>query len=312
MKTNQNISFLMNNISAKIVGKEPIIENMIVTLLAGGHVLLEDVPGVGKTTLARTLAASLNCSFARIQCTPDTMPGDITGVTIYNMKDNKFETVPGPVVNQIVIADELNRTSPKTQAALLEAMQERQVTIDNIPFRIPEPFMVIGTQNPSETTGTYPLPEAELDRFMMRMSMGYPGKSETLDMVKRFLAGDLDEDTKPVLNADDIILMKQDVLRVKVDDSLIIYATELAEASRKRPELISGLSPRAVLSFVRCAQARAYVKGRNYVVPDDLLKISKPVLSHRLILSTKAKMERLTQDNILELIMKDVKIPEGI
>ena len=248
---NNKISILKHNIEQRIVGKGDLVDKVITTLLAGGHLLIEDVPGVGKTTLARALADSLSLSFARIQCTPDTTPSDITGLSVYNPVERAFQVVPGPVLNNIVLADELNRTSPRTQSALLEVMEEHKVTIDGKPFPVPEPFMVIGTQNPSEMAGTYPLPESQLDRFMTRLSIGYPETEASQDMVSRFLEGRLHSETTPVLTARDIEEMKAEVNAVTIHENLIAYAVRIAEATRNKPELLCGASSRALLSMLR-------------------------------------------------------------
>ena len=292
---NDKIKILKSNIEQRIVGKSGLIDNVITTLLAGGHLLIEDVPGVGKTSLARALADSLSLSFARIQCTPDTTPADITGLSVYNPVERAFQVVPGPVLNNIVLADELNRTSPRTQSALLEVMEEHKVTIDGKPFPVPEPFMVIGTQNPSEMAGTYPLPESQLDRFMVRLSIGYPDAAASQDMVSRFLEGRLHSDTIPVLTAGDIAQMKKEVNAVTIHENLTAYAVSIAEATRNKPELSCGASPRALLSMLRFAQASAFMKGRDYCIPEDIADAALLTLPHRLILSSGARLGRITR-----------------
>ena len=310
MDAQASIVALENSIQKHLIGKDALIRKVIVVLLAGGHVLLEDVPGVGKTTLARSLAAALSCSYARIQCTPDTMPSDITGVTVFHMQTGVFETVPGPVVNQIVLADEINRTSPKTQAALLEAMEERQVTIDGKTIPIPEPFMVIGTQNPVEMTGTYPLPEAQLDRFMMRLTVGYPSGESAAQMARRFLDGSLHEQTPPVLSAEDVMELRAETAKVQIHDDLIGYAAQIVEATRNQHDIRCGASPRALLELLRAAQANAFLDGRDYCIPLDILEMAKDVLPHRLILSAEAQMNRLTQQSVLLDVLNHVKVPQ--
>jgi len=309
-RTSEQLQLLKQNIVQRVVGKEKLIEHVLTAFLAGGHVLLEDVPGVGKTSLARALAQSLQCSFARIQCTPDTMPGDITGVTVYDMNRGVFETIPGPVVNQIVLADELNRTSPKTQSALLEAMEERQVTIDAKAIPIPEPFMVIGTQNPMEMAGTYPLPEAQLDRFMMKLSVGYLAADDARDMAKRFLRGTLHEETKPVLQAQDILRIREEVRQVEMHDDLTDYAARIIEATRARREIRYGASPRALLELLRAAQATACMEGRSYCIPEDVRSMAAAVLPHRLILTAEARMNRETAENVLRRILETAPVPQ--
>ncbi|MCR5356654.1 MAG: MoxR family ATPase [Lachnospiraceae bacterium] len=307
--SNDNIALLRSNMEKRIVGKSGLIDRLIIALISEGHVLLEDVPGVGKTSLAKALADSLSLSFSRIQCTPDTMPSDITGVSVYNSKSGSFEVVPGPVVNNIVLADELNRTTPKTQSALLEAMEENKVTIDGKDLALPEPFMVIGTQNPLETAGTYPLPEAQLDRFMMKLSVGYPGTEDALDMAGRFLEGSLHEETKAVLKGEDILKMRSDVREVKINDKLIDYAVTIVESTRSVPEISCGASPRALLSMLRCAQAYALFSARDYCVPEDILNAAELTLPHRLILTAQARMNHVSQAQVLKTLTNHIKVP---
>ncbi|MCR5508328.1 MAG: MoxR family ATPase [Lachnospiraceae bacterium] len=303
------IVLLRSNIEKRIVGKSDVIDKMLIALLGGGHVLIEDVPGVGKTTLAKSLADSLALTFSRIQCTPDTMPSDITGVSVYNAKNGGFEVVPGPVMNNIVLADELNRTSPKTQSALLEAMEEGRVTIDGNNLPLPEPFMVIGTQNPMDTAGTYPLPDAQLDRFMMRLSVGYPVKEDAVRMADGFLEGTLHEDTEAVLKSDDVIKMQEDVKKVRVDDRLKEYAVMIVEGTRSVPEVSCGASPRALLSMLRCAQAHALYVGRDHCIPEDILGAAMLTLPHRIVLTARAKMDRMTQAQVLKQITDHIRVP---
>lgn len=306
---NTKITILKENIGKRIVGKEDVIEKMVIALLAGGHVLLEDVPGVGKTTLAKALADSVNCSFARIQFTPDTLPSDVTGMTIYNMQSGSFETVKGPIINQIVLADEINRTSPKTQASLLEAMEEHQVTIDGTTFSIEEPFMVIATENPMDSIGTYSLPEAQLDRFMMKLSIGYPDTENAVKMAEKYLEGSLKEETTPVLEAEEIVAMKKDVEKVTVHEDCIQYIVDIVKQTRVQDEVQYGASPRAVLSLLRASQAKAYICGRDYVIPEDIIEMSKLVLSHRLILRAEARMGKWIGKQVVEKILEQVKVP---
>ncbi len=306
---NDKINILKSNIEQRIVGKSGLIDNVITTLLAGGHLLIEDVPGVGKTSLAKALADSLSLSFARIQCTPDTTPADITGLSVYNPVERAFQVVPGPVLSNIVLADELNRTSPRTQSALLEVMEEHKVTIDGKPFPVPEPFMVIGTQNPSEMAGTYPLPESQLDRFMVRLSIGYPDTAASQDMVSRFLEGRLHSDTIPVLTAGDIAQMKKEVNAVTIHENLTAYAVSIAEATRNKPELSCGASPRALLSMLRFAQASAFMKGRGYCIPEDIADAALLTLPHRLILSSGARLGRITREEAVRSILRQTKVP---
>ena len=243
---NDRVHKLKRNMEQRIVGKGDVIDKVILTLLSGGHLLLEDVPGVGKTSLAKALADSLSLSFARIQCT-------ITGLSVYSPAEGKFQVLPGPVMNNIVLADELNRTSPKTQSALLEVMEEHKVTIDGKEQQVPEPFMVIGTQNPAEMAGTYPLPESQLDRFMIRLSVGYPDPKASEDMAKRFLAGQLHDATHPVLTARDVREMQSEVSKTSIHDDLTAYAVSIVDATRNKAEISCGASPRALLSMLRCS-----------------------------------------------------------
>ncbi|MBQ5361034.1 MAG: MoxR family ATPase [Lachnospiraceae bacterium] len=307
---NEKAKVLKRSIEQRIVGKGELVDKVITTVLAGGHLLIEDVPGVGKTSLARALADSLSLSFARIQCTPDTTPSDITGLSVYNPIERAFQVVPGPVLNNIVLADELNRTSPRTQSALLEVMEEGRVTIDGKSLPVPEPFVVIGTQNPSEMAGTYPLPESQLDRFMIRLSIGYPDTEASRDMVGRFLDGRLHSETVPVLAAGDIVEMKAEVKAVSIHENISAYAVGIAEATRNRPEISCGASPRALLSMLRYAQASAYMRGRSFCIPEDMEDAALLTLPHRLILSQGARLGRITGEEALRSILKQIKVPK--
>ena len=306
---NEKVQILKRNMEQRIVGKGDVIDKVILTLLSGGHLLLEDVPGVGKTSLAKALADSLSLSFARIQCTPDTTPSDITGLSVYSPAEGKFQVVPGPVMNNIVLADELNRTSPKTQSALLEVMEEHKVTIDGKAQPVPEPFMVIGTQNPAEMAGTYPLPESQLDRFMIRSSVGYPDPKASEDMAKRFLTGQLHEATHPVLTARDVTEMQNAAAKVSIHDDLTAYAVNIADATRNKAEISCGASPRALLSLLRCAQALAFMDDRSYCIPEDITSAAALTLPHRLILSSGARLSRVTGEDMVAGILAQTKVP---
>lgn len=305
-----NINIIRENIEKRFVGKSKLINNMIIALLAGGHVLIEDVPGVGKTTLAKSLAQSIEASFARIQFTPDTLPTDITGTTVFDSAASEFKVIKGPVHNEIVLADEINRTSPKTQSALLEAMEEQQVTIDGKTYKLPELFMVIATENPVEQLGTYMLPEAELDRFLMKLSIGYPKKDMQFDMAKRYLEGGFEKPLSAVVNSSDIINMKSEVKQVIMTDELIEYALNIVESSRNNENLEYGLSPRALLDLLSASKACAYVEGRDYVIPEDVISMSKITLPHRMILTTQSRMNKYTGYQLMVDMIEKIKRPQ--
>lgn len=300
---------LMNVINKHFVGHEDVTENVIICLLSGGHVLLEDVPGVGKTTLAKTLSKAVNLSFGRIQFTPDTLPSDILGVSIINMKSGEFEYKEGSIMHQLILADEINRTSPKTQSSLLEAMAEGFVTIDKTRYKLPEPFMVIATQNPIEFVGTYPLPEAQMDRFMMKLSIGYPKQENEIEMTKNFLSGQTIESIESVLTAEKIIEIKKEVEKVKVVDDCIKYANDIIALTREESRFVMGASSRAMLHLIRASQAKAYISGRDYVKPDDIKAVAINTLHHRLSLTYEAKIAKEDVDKVLKSIILKVKVP---
>ena len=304
----EKIQLLKDNVEMRIVGKGQVIDRIIICLLSDGHVLLEDVPGVGKTSIVKALSDSLSLSFSRIQCTPDTTPSDITGFSIFDQSTQTFKTLPGPVINNIVLADELNRTSPKTQSALLEVMEEHKVTIDGTDIPVPEPFMVIATQNPREMAGTYPIPESQLDRFMMKLSVGYPDTKSSEDMAKRYLAGELHSKTSPVLSGEDIINMRKEVTSVSIHDNLMAYAVKIVDETRNRSEISCGASPRALLSMLRCAQAIAYLAERDYCIPEDIADAAMFCLPHRIMLTTEAKLSHATGEFIIGQILARVKV----
>lgn len=303
------ITKLKENINAFFIGKEEVVENLLVCLLAGGHVLLEDVPGVGKTTLAALLAKSIACSFGRIQFTPDTLPGDILGVSVYNMKTSEFEYREGAAMNQILLADEINRTAPKTQASLLEAMAEEQVTVDGVVHLLPQPFMVIATQNPVEFLGTYPLPEAQMDRFMMRLSIGYPERAQEIELARHFLNGKVPQAAGAVCTAEDVLHMKEMITHVTVEDPILAYMEDIIEMSRQEERFVLGASPRAMLALMRASQGKAFMKGRDFVKPDDVKDVAMHVLLHRLVLSSEARIRKEDASSILKSIILKVKIP---
>lgn len=297
---------IVQNIAQVLVGKEHAAELVLITLLCEGHVLVEDIPGVGKTSLASALAKSVSCSFKRIQFTPDILPSDITGFSLFNPKTGDFEYRPGLVMSSFVLADEINRTSPKTQASLLEVMEESQVTVDGVTRRVGPPFMVIATQNPVDYVGTYPLPEAQLDRFLMRISLGYPALDEEISILRRFKNDDPLSMLAPVTSAEQIVALQELVRRVHVEDSLYQYITQLVRATRKHAHVELGASPRGSLAMFRAAQALAMLRGRNYVVPDDIKQMARPVLSHRLILRQEARLRRVTQESVIDAVLSQV------
>ncbi|MDE6213884.1 MAG: MoxR family ATPase [Lachnospiraceae bacterium] len=309
MNNYQLAESLMKNINQVFVGKEEVVENLLISFLAGGHVLLEDVPGVGKTTLALALAKSMACSFGRIQFTPDTLPGDVTGLSIYNMKSGEFTYQPGAVMHQVVLADEINRTSPKTQASLLEAMAEGQITVDGIIHPLPQPFFVIATQNPVEFLGTYPLPEAQMDRFMMRLSIGYPERTHEIQMASQFLQGQTLSRVEAVCQTEDMIALRKEVSGISVKESILGYIADLVEATREEPRFVLGASPRAMLALVCASQAKAFLQNRDYVKPDDVKAVTMQVLGHRLSLSSEAKIRKEDKDKILKSLILQIKIP---
>ncbi len=296
-------------VNSVFVGKEDVVEKVLTCLLAGGHILLEDVPGVGKTTLARTLARTMDCSLGRVQFTPDTLPGDIVGMSVYNMKSGEFEHRDGVIMNQILLADEINRTSPKTQASLLEAMAEGQVTVDGVTYQLPHPFMVIATQNPVDFLGTYPLPEAQMDRFMMRISIGYPSREQEVLMATQFLAGKTHETVEKVCTSEDILELKSTVEQIEVKQSVIGYIEDIVELTRKENSFLYGISPRGMLALIRGAQAQAFLQKRDYVKPDDVKKVAEAVLLHRLILTSEAKIRKADAAALLRSLILKAKIP---
>lgn len=300
---------IKDSINSFFVGKESVVENMLICLLAGGHVLLEDVPGIGKTTLAKCFAQVVECSFGRIQFTPDTLPGDVVGVSVYHMKTGEFVYQAGAVMNQILLADEINRTSPKTQASLLEAMSENQVTVDGIVYPLPRPFMVIATQNPVEYLGTYPLPEAQMDRFMMKLSIGYPDREQEIKMASEFLARKVVSKISPVCNAESVEEIKKKVTEVAVKDTVLGYIEDIINLTREEKRFVIGASPRAMLALVRASQAKAFLDGRDYVKPDDVKAIAMQILLHRLSLSSKAEIEKEDAAKILSSLIIKAKIP---
>ena len=303
------INKLRDQISEYFVGKEDVIEDVLICLLAGGHILLEDVPGVGKTTLAKILSKSIDLSFARIQFTPDTLPSDVVGISIYNMKTGEFEYKEGAVMHQMILADEINRTSPKTQASLLEAMGEGKVSVDGVDLELPQPFMVIATQNPVEYLGTYPLPEAQMDRFMMKLSIGYPTADEEIRLAKNHIAGKTVDEVKSICGSEDILALRKAVNDVHVSDAVLKYIQEIIELTRNESRFVLGASPRALLFIVAASRAKAFIDGRDFVKPDDVKAVSVNVLHHRLILTPEAKIRKEDIDSIVKSLVIKAKIP---
>lgn len=297
------------NVARVIVGKEDVVELMLVALFCEGHVLLEDVPGIGKTTLAKALARSLGCTFRRIQFTPDLLPSDITGVSVYNQATREFEFRPGPIFAQVILADEINRAGPRTQSALLEAMQERQVTVDGITRPLMPPFLVLATQNPIELEGTFPLPEAQLDRFLLRLSLGYPDPDEERAILRRFQREDPLLELQPVLSAEQVLVLAAQCRQVFVHEVVEEYIITLARATRTSDALALGASPRATLALHRTSQALAALQGRNFVLPDDVQRLTEPVLGHRLIPSAKMRLHGKAVKDILADIVAQVPVP---
>ena len=300
---------IKENIERVLVGKGGVIELTLAAVLSSGHILIEDVPGIGKTTLARTLASSLDCTFQRIQFTPDLMPSDITGINYYNQKSGEFEFRPGPIIAQIVLADEINRATPRTQSALLEAMAERQLTVDDITITLPVPFLVIATQNPIELEGTFPLPEAQLDRFMLRLRLGYPTEDEEEAMLTRFQTADPLNDLAAVVGASDITELQESVRQVHLDPVLRNYLVQLVQATRTHADVELGASPRATLGLYRCSQALAAIRGRDYVTPDDLKTLAPLALSHRMILRSQARLRERTPESVIDEILAQIQVP---
>lgn len=302
------IRAVRENMGKVLVGKEQVIDLVLTALAAGGHVLLEDVPGTGKTMLVKSLARSLDTSFGRIQFTPDLLPSDITGMNYFNQKQGEFVFRQGPVFANIILADEINRATPRTQASLLECMEERQVTVDGVTRKLSEPFFVIATQNPLETTGTFPLPEAQLDRFFMKLSMGLPSQQEELDILNRFLKGQPYEELETVCTGEEVCKTREEIKKVYVHPQLLEYITGLVQATRESREIISGVSPRGTLALLHGCQAYAWIQGRTYVVPEDIQAVAVPVMAHRLVLS-RGYGSTVSGEEQIRAILEQVKVP---
>ena len=300
---------VIDNTSKVIVGKRDVIELAVATLIAQGHLLVEDVPGVGKTMLAKSLATSIGCSFNRIQCTPDLLPSDITGLSIYNQQNGQFEFRQGPLMSQVVLADEINRATPKTQSALLESMEEHQITVDGVTHPLHAPFIVLATQNPIEYEGTFPLPEAQLDRFLMRINLGYPSVEEELEIISEQEMAHPITVLESVTTPSGILEMQEAVNSIYVDSLIREYIVKLTESTRSHPEVYLGASPRASLGLFKTARALALIRERDYVIPDDVKFLAPTVLSHRIILAPSARMQGIRSMDIVDNILSELAIP---
>ncbi len=300
---------VIENIERVIVGKHEAVRLTLIAVLCGGHVLIEDVPGVGKTVLARAIARSIGCTFKRIQFTPDLLPSDVTGVSMYNQREQDFEYRAGPLMSQFVLADEINRATPKTQSALLEAMEEHQITVDGVTHALPEPFIVLGTQNPIEYEGTFPLPEAQLDRFMLNISMGYPSPADEVVILDRQQYSHPIESLEQVMTDTDLIALQRQIRDVRVDHEIREYLVALVAATRQHQHMYLGASPRGSLALFHAAQALAMLRGRDFVMPDDIKALAKPVLSHRLIVAPAARVRGVTAAAVLDEVLGLVPAP---
>lgn len=309
IEAHDTIGKIVANVEKVIVGKQQSIELAAMALASQGHLLIEDAPGVGKTMLARSLAKSINCTFKRIQFTPDMLPGDITGVSVYNQKTTDFEFRPGPVIAQIVLADEINRATPKVQSALLECMEERQITVDGTTYKIPPPFHVLATQNPVEYEGTFPLPETQLDRFLLRISLGYPSPADEIAIMENQQYTHPIEQLSPVADANDVLAVQEAVKKVYIDDLVKKYIVTIVEATRHHPAIFLGASPRGSLALFRTSQARALMQGRDFALPDDVKALAEPVLAHRLILLSTAQSQDKSGRACIAELLESIPVP---
>ncbi|WP_028548406.1 AAA family ATPase [Paenibacillus sp. UNC451MF] len=300
---------LSANVSNVIVGKEDVIEKLLIAIIASGHILLEDVPGTGKTLLAKAMAKSLHCSFKRIQFTPDLLPSDLSGINYYNQKQSEFEFRPGPLFTNILLADEINRATPRTQSSLLECMEERQVSIDGETRVLEGPFLVIATQNPVENQGTFPLPEAQLDRFLFKVKMGYPTTEEGLHILKRFKDGNPLDQITSVAEADTIIAAQQHYSKVAISDEVLFYLLKIVERTRTHSEVATGVSPRGSQALLKASQVHAILRGRDFVTPDDVKRMAKPVLAHRIMVKGSYRARYEAAESIIDSILQEVTVP---
>lgn len=308
-KAQEIVEAIVGNVEKVIVGKRHEIELAVITLLCRGHLLIEDVPGVGKTMLARSIVRSIGCSFKRIQFTPDILPSDITGVSIFSQLNDDFEFRPGPIMAQIVLADEINRATPKAQSALLECMEERQVTVDGVTYKMPEPFLVMATQNPIEYEGTFPLPEAQLDRFLIRLNLGYPSTEDEVAIIDRQELGHPVEALEQVAKADDILDIQEEVKHIYVDPIIKRYIVDIVEATRRHASIYLGASPRGSLALFRTAQALALMRKRDFVIPDDVKELAAATLAHRMIVSPSGRMKDIQGGAIINEIVESLTVP---
>lgn len=308
-EANAVLQGILANVEKVVVGKRAEVELALIALMCEGHVLLEDVPGVGKTVLAKSLSRSIGCSFKRIQFTPDLLPSDVTGVSIFNQKSGEFEFRPGPVMAQIVLSDEINRATPKTQASLLEAMEERQITVDGITYTIPRPFMVMATQNPIEYEGTFPLPEAQLDRFLLRVRLGYPKRDDEMEILDRQQRSHPIDAISQVATADDLLEIQRLVRGISLVPSLRGYIVDIVSATRSHPDVYLGASPRGSLALFRASQALALLNGRDYVTPDDIKTLAEPVLAHRIMVTPSARINNVNATSVIHEILDTIPVP---